>query len=244
MKRLLVLVAALAGCASFNFPADFAYREIPAGAFRLAAWVKDAGTDEPLHVYIEGDGHAFDARGRPAPDPTPRSAFFRKFAAEDPHPNVAYLARPCQFVRTTACSPKYWSGSRFAPEVIDSEYEAVRLLARGRRVVLAGYSGGAQVAALIAATKPLPVLKLVTVAGNLDHRAWTRSLKLAPLSGSLWLGDFRQAFAAVPQVHYAGSQDEVVDPQITRRFLPEPSTLVIVPGAGHASGWEGFVPAM
>ncbi|GAB2181920.1 hypothetical protein DLREEDagrD3_21430 [Denitratisoma sp. agr-D3] len=40
-----------------------------------------------------------------------------------------------------------------------------------RRLTLVGYSGGA--AALLAA-RCSDVVRLVTIAGNLDHRAWTR----------------------------------------------------------------------
>lgn len=52
------------------------------------------------------------------------------------------------------------------------------------RLTLVGYSGGAAVAALLA-TRRNDVARLVTVDGNLDHRAWTAHHRVTPLTGSL-----------------------------------------------------------
>ena len=94
-------------------------------------------------------------------------------AVAGPAPNVAYLARPCQFMpmdRNPQCAVPYWTGKRYTPEVIASMNDAVdRLVARvpGQPVNLIGYSGGGAVAVLIAARRH-DVATLRTVAGNLD----------------------------------------------------------------------------
>lgn len=85
----------------------------------------------------------------------------RELAFEDDSPNVVYLARPCQYIKSPICSKRHWTTARFAPEVINAEYAAVKQIADGNPVILIGFSGGAQVAGLIASAKPgLNVKKL------------------------------------------------------------------------------------
>ena len=56
-----------------------------------------------LRVYIEGDGHAWESRTRPASDPTPRNPVALDLAMADPGTDpVLYLARPCQRTDGTA----------------------------------------------------------------------------------------------------------------------------------------------
>ena len=104
--RLLFAFASLllAGCASFSAPESFRYREIDTEFFRLASWQKLTDVSKPLRVYIEGDGYAFNAHGRPSSNPTPRETDFRALAFGDPHANVVYLARPCQYVEDSRCN--------------------------------------------------------------------------------------------------------------------------------------------
>lgn len=228
----------LAGCTSFSAPESFRYQEIDTEFFRLASWQKLTNASKPLRVYIEGDGYAFNAHGRPSSNPTPRETDFRALAFGDPHANVVYLARPCQYVKDSRCSRAHWSTARFSPQVIAAESQALAAVAGSRPMTLIGFSGGAQIAGLAAVTaKDLNVRKIVTLAGNLDHPAWCRYHKLPALTQSLDLTDYWAAFEAIPQVHFVCEDDTVIPPDITIRRIGGNAPVVVLPDASHASGW-------
>lgn len=163
----------------------------------------------------------------------------RELAFGDDSPNVVYLARPCQYIKSPICSKRHWTTARFAPEVINAEYEAIKNIAGDNPVILIGFSGGAQVAGLIASAKlGLNVKKVITIAGNLDHLAWTQYHNLPPLNESMNLKSYHKQFARIPQIHYVGSNDEVMPPLLVRDFVGKDTRVFEVRGATHNSGWE------
>lgn len=233
----------LTGCQSMVVPQNFQYKEIETRDFTLASWQKLTTPGQPVKIYIEGDGRAFNASGKPSLNPTPRGDMIRSTAFGDPCPNVVYLARPCQFINGGICSQRHWTTARFAPEVINSEAEAIRQIAGNSPVILIGYSGGANVAGLIAVNKPnINVKKVITIAGNLDHLAWTQYHNLPPLNESMSLESYHDQFAKIPQHHYAGSKDKVIPPQLIEAFVGDPAKVTIVQGADHGSGYEKIYP--
>lgn len=218
---------------------------IPAGAFSLAAWTPQAANgDEELTVYIEGDGLAWLTRDVASPDPTPVSPLGLELALAQPSGNAAYLARPCQYLGDSAvrqCAPRYWQQDRFAPEVVAAMgqgLDALKARAKASRLTLVGYSGGAAIAALLAARRP-DVVRLVTVAGNLDHRAWTEAQRVSPLTGSLNPADERMRLAHLPQWHFVGGKDTIVPPDLVRNFAAElPAARVrLMPDYDHRCCW-------
>ena len=238
MKNVFLIMLLLSGCRSFEMPKTFQYKQIEAEGFNISAWIKTKNSSLPYHVYIEGDGNAFNTHGQPTSDPTPKSSFMRHLAAKDSYENVIYLARPCQFTKGTECSKKYWTTARFAPNVIEAEYLAIKSLSGNAAVNLIGYSGGAQIAGLIAATKNLNVKKVITIAGNLDHKAWTAYHNLPELTESLNLADYKEKFNQIPQIHYIGKQDKIIPPLLSEEFVSDKSTLRIIPEATHNKGWN------
>ncbi len=111
-------------------------------------------------------------------------------------------------------------------------------------MIFIGYSGGAQVAALTAVTHPeIHVRYLVTIAGNLNHTAWTDSKGFQKLSDSMDLSDYKKAFIRLPQTHYIGEKDTVISPDLTRSFVPSDS-IIMVPDATHATGFESIYPSI
>lgn len=246
MKNLILFFGfLLAACSTVSTPETFTYREVPAGNFVLAAWTKVTAPDKVYKIYLEGDGHAFNQNGKITEDPTPQSYLMREIAFNDPSPNVIYLARPGQFIKPQNANSKYWSTARFAPEVIDATAQAIDVLAPQASLILIGYSGGAQLAGLIAVIHPeLKITRLVTIAGNLDHPAWTAYHRLPPLKDSLRLNDFRQKYLQISQINYIGSYDQVVPPRLTQRFLNPSTSAIVVPDATHGSGWEKIYPAI
>lgn len=243
----LSLTLVLTGCGTVTVPESFAYRKIHAEPFALASWQKITAPGDDYHIYIEGDGYAFNAHGRPSSDPTPRADTMRALAFGDPHPNVVYLARPCQFIQSKACHPRYWSSARFSEEVVSAVHQAVRQIAGNNPIELIGYSGGAQVAGLVAVLyDDLSVRQLITIAGNLDHAAWCRHHNLPLLTGSLSLADYKDKYLSFRQTHFVGGKDRVVPPGLVRDFAQSASygSVVEIEEASHGSGWEAIAPLL
>lgn len=235
----------LVGCSSIEVPPDFVYKEIDTSSFKIASWQKITNLKQPLKIYIEGDGHAFRADGRVAQNPTPRGTLLREIAFGDKHPNVVYLARPCQFVKDDLCRPEYWSSARFSPLVLDAEYEAVKSLSGKNELTLVGFSGGAQVAGLLAVKYPdLQIGKLVTVAGNLDVKSWVEAHDVLPLTESEDLAQYRDEYSAFKQVHYIGMKDTNILPEITINFVKRAEDIRKVKAATHNKGWEAAFEAI
>ena len=228
----------ISGCASIKVPDDYVYKEVKSGKFILATWQKVSAPDQVYKIYIEGDGYAFNEKGKASIDPTPRSTLVQDLAFNDKSPNVIYIARPCQFLKTEACNKKYWTTARFSEEVIASVAGIIKDVAGNNDVVLVGYSGGAQVAGLVAVTNhEINVSKIITIAGNLDHEAWTAYHNLPPLSESMNLRRYK-SFDEIFQIHYVGEKDEVIPPALMKRLISDRIKIIIVPNATHHDGWQ------
>ena len=240
MYKLLFLILLLSGCTTFQMPDNFRYRTIEVKGFDISVWEKQAYPQNIYHIYIEGDGNAFNARGQVTNDPTPKSSFMRLLAADDAKANVIYLARPCQFTKGSQCTQKYWTTARFSPEVVDAEYQVIKELIGNKPIVLIGYSGGAQIAGLLSVTKDLNIQKVITIAGNLDHKAWTEYHHLPPLSESLNLADYKAKFSKIPQIHYVGEKDKVIPPILIKDFVTNPNLIRIISDASHGDGWDAL----
>ena len=243
MKKSLFIVLSfmLGSCVSITVPDNFAYKEIQTRDFKIASWQKITHPQGVYKIYIEGDGAAFNAYGQPTQDPTPRGTLVRELAFGDSSDNVVYLARPCQYVTSAICSQRHWTTARFAPEIMIAEHSAIKQIVGENPVILIGFSGGAQIAGLVVAAKTgLNVKKVITVAGNLDHLAWTEYHHLPPLNESMNLENYRKPFAHLPQVHYVGSEDKVVPPSLVKEFVKDEDLVVVVPDATHNEGWENI----
>ena len=238
--RFLIFLLFMGGCSSLKIPENYHYKEIPTSEFTIASWQKITSPQAPYKIYIEGDGHAFNARGQITNDPTPHGTLMRELAFGDAHANVIYLARPCQYVKDNHCTKEYWSTARFAPEVISAEYQAIKSVTQNNPITLVGFSGGAQIAGLLAVQKDLNIQKVITIAGNLDHKAWTSYHCLPPLTKSLNLADEKEKFASISQHHFIGEKDNVIPPFLTKKFITDKKQITIIPQASHATGWEDF----
>ena len=218
-----------------------------AGLFNLAAYYPSRITySDNLTIYIEGDGFSWVTPSQPSSNPTPVNPVGLKLALAHNDGNAAYLARPCQYVgeQDSNCHRRYWTSHRFSPEVIASSSGAIDKLKthfKARSLTLVGYSGGAAVAALLAAGRG-DVAKLITVAGNLDHDAWTRHHKVTPLTGSQNPADAYKALMSIPQIHFVGVNDTIVPPYIVEGFVSRfggrnSVHFVTVPDYSHHCCW-------
>lgn len=230
----------LASCSSLDIPTGFEYSVIQTSTFRIATWQRIKSSTGVYKIYIEGDGYAFNSKGKASSDPTPRSNLVQELTFNDKNENVAYLARPCQFVKSDLCEKKYWTTARFSKEVIDSSAEAIKQIVGDNPVILVGYSGGAQIAGLVAVGNyDVNVIKVITIAGNLDHKTWTEYHNLPSLTGSMNIKG-NKAFDKIPQTHYSGARDEVIPPLLTQKAVADSSKIIIVPNADHSEGWVDF----
>ena len=207
-----------------------------------------------LTIYIEGDGAAWIDANTPSFDPTPREPTGLQLALRDDSNHAVYLARPCQYVagdERRNCSARYWTNRRFAPEVVAAANQAIDQLKRrygAQRLQLIGYSGGGAIAALVAARRR-DVVRLVTVAGNLDTDTWTQEKGIAPLTGSLNPAAAWQALARIPQLHFVGADDTTMPATVARHYrdrfttAPRP-VVVVVPGYDHHCCWVRDWPTL
>ncbi|AXL50481.1 esterase [Paraburkholderia caffeinilytica] len=265
---MLLLPGAMTGCTGLdpNVHADslaasagLIREQVDAGGFVLTAFARISRPDQPLTVYIEGDGYAWMSRSMPSPDPTPHQAMGLALAAADGSANVVYLARPCQFTPMSLnprCGIPYWTGKRFAPEVVASLNGAVdRFLARlnpqpgqrAHRLNLVGYSGGGALAVLVAARRT-DVVSIRTVAGNLDDEYVNRLHGVSPMPESENAIDVAARVAAIAQIHFTGADDTVVPPEVAQRFVEREGAqcaqVRTVPGVGHDGDWAARWPAL
>jgi hypothetical protein len=225
---------------------------MPAGPAPLAAFLPDRpARSDSLAIYIEGDGLAWIGAGTVSSDPTPLNPVALHLALAQPVGAAAYLGRPCQDLDGSTCDRSLWTERRFDPEVIGSANRSVGLLKErfgASRLTLVGYSGGAAVALLVAARRS-DVDNVVTVAGNLDHKAWTSLHRIDPLRGSWNPADSTAGLRHVRQWHYAGQDDTVIPPSLVRGYAsrfdgPGKPVVRVLPGFDHQCCWVQAWPTL
>jgi len=230
MWRMILISLLVAGCVCFGARDDMTVvKPANTALYSVATIQKITNKTAPVHIYIEGDGHSFDSRGRATTDPTPHSRFMRDMAAADNSPNVAYIARPCQFIMDEKCNVSDWTDGRFSHAMVDSVTGAIKSIAGTRPVILIGYSGGAMIAGLVIQKHgEIDVKKWITIAGVLDHDDWTRHFNDTPLTHSLNLNTLPR----LPQTHYIVENDAIVPNFLSRQWVSE-SDIKIIKNARH-----------
>ncbi|MEX2480426.1 MAG: alpha/beta hydrolase [Gammaproteobacteria bacterium] len=223
--------------------------DTPVGPLRV--WQRGLAGAERVHVYIEGDGRAWLTRYRASTDPTPRRPVALELALHDATSAVLYVARPCQYVgrdELRACDPRYWTSHRYAEAVIAAidtvVDELLAPISPRPRIGLIGFSGGAVVAALLAARRS-DIAWLVHVAGNLDVAAWTRQHGVSALDDSLDPLDSAARLAHLPQVLLLGAQDPIVPPDVLDAYIAAAGrklSVRVFAGFDHSCCWATVWP--
>lgn len=261
---LSVVLLCVTACASFPPQERIAQAEEGAQAygmtrrdfedtpFTLASWHRVRNASDPIRIYIEGDGYAWASKRMPSADPTPKNPLALKLAARDTYPNVIYIARPCQYVSSdTLCRPTYWTGKRFAPDVIQAYQKALdRIGAKYniRTFELVGYSGGANIAGLIAAERN-DIVNIRTIAGNVDNNFHTSFHGVSPMPQSRNMADYIDVLQTVPQYHFIAENDASVPFDIFENYRSKATqqeciAYEIVPGTTHGQGWTDVWPSL
>lgn len=222
------------------------YRQLQTTSFGLTSYQRILLPHAPMTIYIEGDGYAWSAPDRPSRDPTPMNPVALELAARDPSSNVVYLARPCQYGESASllCDERYWTSARFAPEVIQSYDAALTQLKAPTDTSgfnLIGFSGGGAIALLIASRRK-DILSVRTIAGNIDHQAWTQLHDISPLSASQNAANKTESLASIPQLHFVGAKDAVMPMAVARSYQhrfhdAHCSRILVLPNATHTTGW-------
>lgn len=228
---------------------------LEAGRFNLRAFAPPAiPPGQVLTVFIEGDGLSWIRRGRPASNPTPLDPVALKLALVHPQPRAVYLARPCQYVpleSQTHCKPFYWTSGRYHEDVVaalDAALDLIKERYQTSEFELVGYSGGGSLAVLLAARRD-DVVRIVTVAANLDHRAWTQMHGVSELRHSLNAVDVVRDVSAIRQLHIAGREDSTVPLAVLSAYRNAMdssvhSRYVVVPDFSHDSCWSCIWPTV
>ena len=256
---LLLATALIMGCATIPVfmdrssiaddiagKAGFIKEYVKAGSFTLMTYQRLNKFSDKISIYIEGDGRAWETKHELSDDPTPSNPVALRLAVVDSADNVAYMARPGQYSPSGIldCDSKYWSGRRFAPEVVGSIDKTIDILKEksgAKYLELVGYSGGGAIAVLVAARRS-DVIALRTVAGNLDTRAFCKYHHVSPLDGSMNPLDVAQEVAHIPQRHFVGLADKVVPFAIAESFVKmegdkNDERITVVDGVSHNDGW-------
>lgn len=221
--------------------------------FLIAAWHRTVPPVKRLRVYIEGDGFAWKSRTQPSADPTPLNPTGLALAAADVSENVLYLARPCQFIGPplpASCNVSWWTSDRFSPAVIDAMDDALsQFVTRysDAQLELVGYSGGGNIAALLAARRT-DVRSLRTVAGNLDVAYVNALHHVTAMPDAVSAIDKASALRTLPQIHFSGDADKTVPPTVARRFQRAVggncAQVDVISGMAHGSDWATVWPQL
>lgn len=191
------------------------------------------------HVYIEGDGRAVTAQGRPSLDPTPKKPLLLPMMLQDPRPSL-YLGRPCYYhTEDPNCSPLNWTISRYSQDTVDSMRTVLEhSLPDTASITLIGHSGGGTLAVLLA--KYLNnVNTVVTLAGNLQVARWIQYHHYSPLAASLDPAAEPPLPACINQYHFAGAEDEEILPSWIEEYAQQQpgSHFQRLEGTDHRAGW-------
>jgi dienelactone hydrolase len=231
-------------CALIQSPSEHAGALAQAAGFapvavsdpRVRAFAKSPASraaDAGVTVYIESDGAPWRFPDEPPADPTPVKPLVLRMAIDDPSAAVAYLGRPCQYLRgeeLRQCDPQLWMRARFSDEAVAAMSLAVDEIKRSygaARVNLVGYSGGGAMAALVAAHRA-DVTCLVTVAAPLDTNAWTDALRVSRLDLSLNPADAADRLRNVRQTHFIGGRDKLVPAGTSVRYLERVTGATVI----------------
>jgi poly(3-hydroxybutyrate) depolymerase len=139
------------------------------------------------------------------------------------------------------CDSSYWTNKRLSDDSVDAINDVInKVNSNHHKFSLSGYSGGGGIAVRVAARNNM-VKDIITIAGNLDHRAFTEHHKVSPMNGSLNPIDYAKSINNIPQWHISGGNDKVIPPFIAERYVEKSNSVCakqkIFPDIDHKSGW-------
>jgi hypothetical protein len=200
-----------------------------------------------LHVYLDGDGSPWHRKKWISKDPTSRNPLTLLLMEQDNNTAIM-LGRPCYHGAGPSkhCNNTLWTSHRYAKSVVTSMTHALQNWLQDKQyqeVILIGYSGGGSLAVLMAPFLD-QVTTVLTVAANLDVAAWSRFHGYETLRGSLDPVAHPPLPMRIRQLHFAGSEDKIVPPDIIQSYIKKQKNaeLIIVPEQNHSCCWQKIWP--
>jgi hypothetical protein len=252
---LLLTLLLVSACQSTRNQQPLAW---PVGAavtssqFKHMVVIQEKKNTPRLHVYIEGDGRPFSNRFQVATDPSPHYPLMLQLMAQDKTTSL-YLGRPCYFNQSNPqmideqCSFHWWTDARYSDAVVNSMIDALRQHLKKyafRGITLIGHSGGGTLAMLMA-ERMSEVDQLVTLAGNLDTKAWTRYHHFTSLDNSLNPAEEIKTAKPEKQIHLMGAKDDNIPSALAQDFLAKIGQRgKIIEGADHNCCWQSRWPEL
>lgn len=241
----LWLLGCLHGCTNTTLKqsalnSDLRYDEIiTEEGFELAALMRTGEQVKPVRptrIYLDGDGIPW-RDNEPSTNPTGNSRLgFQLFLLDNL--SSAYIARPCyeHLVMPSGCSQELWTSGRYSETVVTALTQAIEHIAPSGDIELVGYSGGGTLASLIAHRLPR-VSRVLTLAANLDHEAWSKYHGSLPLTSSLNPVD-DPAPAGINELHLFGSGDTIAPAALAAAYLERHAAAVgVIDGFTHRCCW-------
>ncbi len=235
---LLITTFLLTACSEIpKTPEGFTKNVVEAEQMNFVVWEKDSiKPKQTLRFYIEGNG-----------TPNPQKAISLSLAKEDDFDNIVVLTRPCQYIDNPICQNKsIWEEERYHPEILKEMQELTKYFIKkhqAKDIELIAYEDAAPIAFNIAqrigGTK-----KIVTIAGVLDINSYAKQNKLPPFKNAQGVQNNYSFMSTIPQVHYVGSEDNVVTrtmiERATTKFVkPQNLTIKVVHGFDH-DDWDNI----
>lgn len=218
--------------------AQFTPKLVKGDKFLIYTYQKITDPSKPYEIYIEGDGYIF------YDNPTPMNPMLIRLATLDSRPNIIYIARPCQYTienNQGVCNASYWTTKRMSEDSVNAITEVINKVTAGQYVDLIGFSGGGGIAALVAA-RDHKVRSIITIAGNLNHKAFNDYHGSIHMTESLNPIDYAQKINKIPQLHLSGSDDKSVPPFIAEEFIKKSNSPCVhnktFEGFTHSKGWD------
>lgn len=208
---------------------------------------------DELHVYLDGDGSPFLNANQPSDDPTSRQHLILDLLSKDKKPAIL-LGRPCYYSLQDSvdCNESRWTLARYSQKIIHSLVFTLQQWLKikpATHLVFIGYSGGGTLVTFLAGYFS-QTRAMITIAGNLDVRAWADDHHYSPLKDSLNPIESAQISPKITQFHLAGGQDNNVSAESIKHFSEKypNSTFLLLNDFNHTccwvDMWENFLNSM
>ena len=215
------------------------YQRIETDLFQLAGVIRREGLEDhskPSRIYLEGDGIPW-RNNEPSANPTGQKKLgFQLFLQDESA--TAYLTRPCYEEETMPanCTPELWTSGRYSETVVSALMQAIEQIAPTGDIELVGYSGGGTLATLIAHRLP-SVSRVLTLAANLDHDAWSEHHGSLPLTSSLNPVDDAPT-SDRSELHLFGADDTIAPAALAQAYFEKhAATVGVLDGFTHHCCW-------
>ena len=240
----LILASCLSACSTIRLDQTalkrgLNYQKIETDLFQLAGVIRREGIEDhskPSRIYLEGDGIPW-RNNEPSANPTGQKKLSFQLFLQD-ESATAYLARPCyeQETMPANCTPELWTNARYSETVVNALMQAIEQIAPRGNIELVGYSGGGTLAALVA-HRLTRVSRVLTLAANLDHDAWSKHHGSLPLTSSLNPADDARSSDG-SELHLFGSDDRIAPAALAKAYFEEHTAAVgVIDGFTHHCCW-------